>query len=158
MGVHPVDCLEEAGKILWEGEGAIKRRVRGVLGVMDVRKDFDTGKIGSPSGEQLELGSGRVPMRGNDDNTALKGGRAIRQGGARRDVSGYLQGEKGFLAVVIAVEEGDPREGKTVLPEPADGLGRGLGKVGWREGGRAGEEVGRGFVLRQRGERGEAFW
>jgi hypothetical protein len=120
--VNPVDGFKEAGKILWEREGAIPRWVRGGLGVMDVRKDFDPGKIGSPGGEQLELGRGRVLMRGNDDNAALKGRRAIRQGCTRRDVSGQLQGQKGFAATVIAVEERDPRERKPVLPEPANGL------------------------------------
>jgi hypothetical protein len=57
-------------------------------------------------------------------------------------VCGQLQGEKGFAAIVIAVEERDTRERQTFLPEPADGLGRGPGKVEWREGGRDGEEVG----------------
>jgi hypothetical protein len=142
MSFDPVDSFEEARKILWESEGAIPRWVRGVVGVMDVREDLDVGKICSPSREELELGCDRVPMRGNDDNSALKRRRVIRQGSTRRDVSGELQGEKGFLATVITVEERDTREGQTALPEPADGLGRGLGKVEWREGGRVGEEVG----------------
>jgi hypothetical protein len=62
-------------------------------------------------------------MRGNDDNSALKRRRSIRQGRTGRDVSGELQGEKGFLATVIAVEKRDTRERQTILPEPADGLG-----------------------------------
>jgi hypothetical protein len=78
MGVHPVDRFEEEGKILWEREGAMTRRVRGVFRVIDVREDFDAGKIGTPFGEQLELGRGHVPMRGNDDNATLKRWRAIR--------------------------------------------------------------------------------
>jgi hypothetical protein len=87
-GVHPVDGRKEARKILREREGAMTGGVRGVVGVMDVRKDFDAGKICSPGREELELGRGRVPMRGNDDNSALKRWRAIRQGSTRRDVSG----------------------------------------------------------------------
>ena len=142
MSVNTVDGFKEAEKIIWEAEGAKARWMRGVLGVMDVREDFDPGKIGPPGGEQLELGRGKVLMGGNDDNPALKGRRAIRQGRTGRDVSGQLQGEKGFPATVIAVQERDTREGKTILPEPTDGLGRGLGKVEWREGGRAGEGVG----------------
>jgi hypothetical protein len=103
IGVDLVDCFKEEGKILWEREGAITGKVRGVLGVVDVREDLDTGKVCSPGREQLELGRGRVPMRGNDDNSTLNRRRAIKQGSTRRDVSGYLQGEQGFLATVIAV-------------------------------------------------------
>jgi hypothetical protein len=109
---------------------------------MDVRKDLDAGKICTPGSEQLELSRGNVLVRSDDDNPALSGRCAIRQGCARRGVSSQLQGQKGFLATVIAVEQRDPRERDTVLPEPADGLGRGLGGVGLREGGRAGGEVG----------------
>jgi hypothetical protein len=109
---------------------------------MDVRKDFDVRKVRPPGSEQLELSRGNVLVRGNDDNSAFWGRCAIGQELARRDVSGELQGEKGFLATVIAVEERDPREGNTVRPEPVEGLGRGLGKVGLREGGRAGGGVG----------------
>jgi hypothetical protein len=123
MGFDPVDCFKEAGKVLWEREGAIPRWVRGVVGVMDVRKGLDAGKIGSPFGEQLELGRGNVLVRGNENNPALKARRAVRQGGSGRGVSGQLQGEKGFAATVIAVQERNTRERKTILPEPADGLG-----------------------------------
>ena len=78
MGVDPVNCFKEAGKILWEREGAMARGMRGVVGVMDVREGFDAGKIGSPGGEQLELGRGKVPMGGDNDNPTLKGRRAVR--------------------------------------------------------------------------------
>jgi hypothetical protein len=37
VSINPVDRFEEEGKILWEREGAITRRVGGVLGVVDVR-------------------------------------------------------------------------------------------------------------------------
>jgi hypothetical protein len=71
-------------------------------------------------------------MWSNDDNATLDGGGVptigedtIGHGGTGGDVSGDLECKETFASAVIAIEEGEAREGKAVLPEPANGLGAG---------------------------------
>jgi hypothetical protein len=40
-----------------------------------------------------------------------------------------LESEEAFTTAVVAVQDGDTGQGKTLLPEPADGLGFGFGEI-----------------------------
>ncbi len=75
------------------------------------------------------MGGGGISIGRNDDNATLNSGCAIGHGSTGGDSSSDLEGEEGFAAAVVAVEQGDASEGKTFLPEPADGLGLGLGET-----------------------------
>ena len=79
-------------------------------------------KIGTQSGEKLELGGSWVGVRGDDDDAALDSGCGVRHGGAGGDGGGDLEGEEAFATAVVTVEEGDASKGDAILPEPADGL------------------------------------
>jgi hypothetical protein len=124
--IYLFDRLEEAGEVLWEGEGTRSGGVRGGDWLLDKGEDLDAGEIGPQRCEQLELGGGGIGIGSYENNTSLYGWGAIRHGGARRDGSGDLKGEEGFAAVVVSVEEGDACHGETLLPKPADGLGQGI--------------------------------
>ncbi len=73
----------------------------------------------------MELGRGGISVGRHDDNAALESGSAIWQGCAGGDGGGDLKGEESFATGMIAVEESDPCEGETFLPEPLDRLERG---------------------------------
>jgi hypothetical protein len=62
-------------------------------------------------------------------------------------VSGNLQGKESFAAAMIAIEESDASEWETVLPEPADGSGRGLDERFLVDGEGGGKRVDDGMMI-----------
>jgi hypothetical protein len=128
-GVNAFDSLEEGEEILGERERTITSSVKlgGIL--LNEGEEFDTGKIGTKSSQELELSSGSIGMRRNDDNAAWNCWGTVWHLSATGDGCGNLESEEGFPATVVAVEKSDTRGGETFLPEPADGLGLGLGKI-----------------------------
>jgi hypothetical protein len=112
-------------------------------------EDFDTREIGSQGGEHLELSRPSVGIGGHDDNASLDGRATIGHGSAGGDSSSDLEREERFAAVVIAVKECDAGKRETVLPEPTNRLGFGLGEIFFVDAKGNREFVDRGFVLLQ---------
>jgi hypothetical protein len=77
----------------------------------------------------LELGGSGVDVGCDDDNASVDGSGIIGEARAGGDTGSDLEGEEAFTAAMIAIEEGDASERETLLPEPADGLEFGVGKI-----------------------------
>src|SRR5579859_6653110 len=125
-GSEMLDDLEEAGKILWDGERTSSCGVRCWISFLDSGEDFDAGEISSKGGEDLALGGG-VGVGANDDNAALDRCAAVRQGLAGGDTGGNLAGEEAMASAVVAVEQVDTGQREALVPEPAGGLIGGCG-------------------------------
>ena len=94
----------------------------------------------------LELSGSGICVGSNDNDTSLGCESAVWHESTAGDVGSNLQGEEGFAATVIAIEQSNACKGETLLPKPANGLERGLGKIVLvdRKGG--GQHVDGGFV------------
>ena len=72
-GIDTFDSLEEARKIFGEGEWTIVSSMVLWCRLLNEREDLDAREVSTQVGENLELGGGRISMRGDDDNATLNG-------------------------------------------------------------------------------------